>query len=368
MLYLIGLIIACFLFALLLFKKNKQRADYVLMLWMLVMAGHLLLYYGVHSGFSYRHPHTLGLAFPFPLLHGVLLYLYMLSLTNIRSLRTMEIVAHFLPAVLIVVLAIPFYSLSGEEKIAVFRTQGRGFEWFMVLLLVLIVLAGFTYCILTVLGIRRHRRKLLNHFSNTDHKTLRWLEMLSIGLALIWLMVIFFEEAIIFAGVSGFVLFIGFFGINQLPVFYAAPAPSASSPPEGSAPEITPVTQAAETPKYSKSRLGPEQLQPIIARTEQLMARDKPYKDPNLTLGQLANMLDISPNQLSQAINSAGEKSFYQYINEYRIREFLELATQPKFEHYTFFALALDCGFNSKTTFNKYFKLVTGRTPSQYFS
>jgi AraC-like DNA-binding protein len=366
-LYIVGLIIAGFLFGLLLFKKDKQRADLVLISWMLVIALHLLLYYGAYSGFSYRHPHTLGLVFPFPLLHGVFLYLYMLSLTNIRPLRMREIGLHFLPAVLIVLLAIPFYRLPAGQKLESFQNGGRGFEWFTISLLVLIVIAGFSYSILTIMSIRKHRRKVLRHFSNTDHKMLRWLELLSLGLALIWLLVIFFDETIIFGGVTCMILFIGFFGINQLPVFYSSPAEVAGSAPE--MPIAAGTDQSSEDPrKYARSTLREEQLLPMVERLEQLMTREKPYKEPDLTLGQLATMLAVSPNHLSQAINSAEERSFYQYINEYRIREFLELAACPEYKHYTFLALALDCGFNSKTTFNKYFKLVTGMTPSQYFS
>ena len=97
------------------------------------------------------------------------------------------------------------------------------------------------------------------------------------------------------------------------------------------------------------------------------MANNKPYKNPDLTLDELATLMAVNPNQLSQVINSRTGKSFYHYINSYRIKEFLALASLPESNKFTYLGLASDCGFQSKTTFNKYFKLETGKTPSEYF-
>jgi AraC-like DNA-binding protein len=44
----------------------------------------------------------------------------------------------------------------------------------------------------------------------------------------------------------------------------------------------------------------------------------------------------------------------------------MERFSDPKFNNYTILAIALDAGFNSKTTFNSIFKSQTGLTPSEY--
>jgi AraC-like DNA-binding protein len=60
--------------------------------------------------------------------------------------------------------------------------------------------------------------------------------------------------------------------------------------------------------------------------------------------------------------------NFYDFVNRYRLEEFKKLASDPKNRQFTMLALAFDCGFNSKSSFNRYFKKATGQTPSQYFT
>ncbi|PLX12240.1 MAG: hypothetical protein C0597_13735 [Marinilabiliales bacterium] len=55
-------------------------------------------------------------------------------------------------------------------------------------------------------------------------------------------------------------------------------------------------------------------------------------------------------------------------MNQYRIEEFKRLASSPKNHQFTLLSLAYECGFNSKSSFNRYFKKSTGVTPSQYFA
>ena len=100
-------------------------------------------------------------------------------------------------------------------------------------------------------------------------------------------------------------------------------------------------------------------------RIQELMDEQKPYLEPQLNLKSLAIKLKTNPSILSAAINQSFKKNFNDFINEYRVNEYLKLTEQSKFEHYTLLALALECGFNSKSTFNRAFKKITGRTPKE---
>ena len=62
----------------------------------------------------------------------------------------------------------------------------------------------------TTVTIRNYRRNIQQNFSNTDKKELQWLQYLSIGLGIIWFLVLFSNSVVIFSGVVIFVLFIGF--------------------------------------------------------------------------------------------------------------------------------------------------------------
>lgn len=90
----------------------------------------------------------------------------------------------------------------------------------------------------------------------------------------------------------------------------------------------------------------------------------KIYTNPDLTLSILAKELSIRPQLLSQFINDNLNKSFTQFINEYRIEEakrLLKESTQFKID-----AVGFESGFNSSSTFYSSFKKITGTTPSNY--
>jgi len=96
------------------------------------------------------------------------------------------------------------------------------------------------------------------------------------------------------------------------------------------------------------------------------MEEKKPYLNPRLSLSDLSRELDISSNQLSQIINQQAGVNFHDFVNKYRVDEFLQNANSNK--SFSLLALALDSGFNSKSSFNYIFKKQKGISPSQYLS
>jgi len=100
-------------------------------------------------------------------------------------------------------------------------------------------------------------------------------------------------------------------------------------------------------------------------RIEAVMNDSRPWLESSLNLKTLSTMLGTNPNILSAAINKNFNKNFNDFINEYRIKEFLSKSQDPNYAHYTLLALALDSGFNSKSTFNRAFKKATGKTPKE---
>jgi AraC-like DNA-binding protein len=371
MIYLFGLSVAFFLFVLILIKKHKRRPDYVLLIWIGIIVIHMLLFYMQYREVSYQYPHLLGVSLPIPILHGVLLYFYTIELIRKESQITLKkTLLHLVPFFVLIILAIPFYQLSGDEKIEVYRQAGRGFEWYTTIQTSTFVFFGFAYSLASIIEIRKCRRQLLDNFSNIDKKMLRWLEYLAIGLAIIWLVSAFFNDQMVFGVVVLFVLFIGSFGINQYPVFYSvtSPEPTPTNIKPELPPKDSPINEAIDnTEKYSKSKLRDDEATYVMTLLEKIMANQKPFTNADLTLNELATAINVSPNHLSQVINTLSGKTFYHYINTYRIGEFLKLSSLPENRKFTYQGLAQQCGFSSKTTFNKYFKLQTGKTPSEYF-
>ena len=85
-----------------------------------------------------------------------------------------------------------------------------------------------------------------------------------------------------------------------------------------------------------------------------------------ITLTSLANKLDLKPIHLSQVLNEGLQRSFYDFINYYRVEEAKHLLADPKRTEHKIASIAYDAGFNSLSTFNDIFKKNAGITPSQY--
>jgi len=124
----------------------------------------------------------------------------------------------------------------------------------------------------------------------------------------------------------------------------------------------------AELPKrkYKKSLLDKEEIEKYKAQLEQLMLDEQPYLNPDLTLRDLADMLSLPPNYLSQLLNEGFDKNFSEFINTYRLEVFKSKIKDPENQHLTILALAFESGFNSKTVFNTFFKKAMGKTPAAY--
>jgi YesN/AraC family two-component response regulator len=96
------------------------------------------------------------------------------------------------------------------------------------------------------------------------------------------------------------------------------------------------------------------------------MASERPFRESELMLADLAVKLNTLPNHLSQLINEREGKSFYDYINTLRIEEFIRLASVPDSRRYSLMGLAQECGFSSKSSFIRYCRKVTGKSPSEF--
>ncbi|HEX2396142.1 MAG TPA: helix-turn-helix domain-containing protein [Bacteroidales bacterium] len=125
-------------------------------------------------------------------------------------------------------------------------------------------------------------------------------------------------------------------------------------------------SHVGEVKKYRKTSLPKHIAGKLKTDLERIMLKERPYLDSSLNLSDLSEMINCSPNQLSQLLNENIGKNFYDYVNEYRLGYFCELTKDPKNKQFTFLSLAYESGFNSKSTFNSFFKKSTGLTPSDY--
>ncbi|MEP1139656.1 MAG: helix-turn-helix domain-containing protein, partial [Balneola sp.] len=153
-----------------------------------------------------------------------------------------------------------------------------------------------------------------------------------------------------------FVYSIGYMGLKQAEFF--TPVEAVESKPIEQ-PEIA-------TESYSRSGLDENLGKELHQQLCGLMENERPYLRSDLSLSELAGLMNISSHYLTEVINKYADESFYDFVNSYRIENVKQAIANPEFGNYTLLGIGLESGFNSKSSFNSVFKKHTGLTPSQY--
>jgi AraC-like DNA-binding protein len=376
MIFIIGITISFFLEFLLLSKKGKDKADKILAVWMFFIGLHLFLFYLFFSGLYLKYPSTAGIIMPLPLIHGPLLYLYVGTLSNQLPERKIFRLIHFAPVLIMYVYLIHFLMLPAAEKIRIMQSGGKGYEVFNRIKLILFILSGVFYVAASQILLFRHRKNIRKEFSAIEKINLAWLQYLILGISFIWIVVIsvgvflsdYFKlknvdsDIFVFTAVVIFVCFLGFFGLRQTHIFTPRIIQLNHSQDE----QPSTLIEKKEYEKYAKSGLKDTDAEQLHKKLNEYMRMEKPYLDSEISLTKLGESFGVHSNYLSQVINDRESKNFYDYINGYRIDEFKQMVSDPKNQKLTIMALALECGFNSKSAFNNCFKKLTNQTPSEY--
>ena len=366
--YIIGVFLSFFLVILILTKKSRNLSDIYLAVWIAIIGMQIFGYYTFISGLIYVYPKLMWLNFPYEFLHGPLLYLFVKSLTNPEHFRSKKWLFHFILPILILFTTFPIMALPDSQRILFYKNNGKGFEEYFFDWALLMVILGIVYNIITIGLLLNHKKRIRNQFSYQENINLNWLWFLIFGMSITWTIIMLGgSDKWIFSTSSFLLVFMGFFGIRQVGIFTDQPfQPQPVN--ELEADDHVKIEPVTEKKKYYKSSLKDDTARQLQETLRQLMQQKKLYAIPDLSLTDLATQLDIHPNYLSQVINDLEGVNFYNYINTLRVQEFLKLVAEPENRKYTLLSLAYDCGFNSKTTFNRFFKKATGLSPSEYLN
>ena len=112
--------------------------------------------------------------------------------------------------------------------------------------------------------------------------------------------------------------------------------------------------------------LSAEWVQQFATALTHLFEQEKIFLNPNLSASETSQRLNITRHQLSQLLSAHFNMNFYDFVNRYRVQEFQLRLQSGQYKHLTLLGLALECGFNSKSSFNAVFKAITGKTPSAF--
>lgn len=129
---------------------------------------------------------------------------------------------------------------------------------------------------------------------------------------------------------------------------------------------VRPPREAESKTKSTASALSVEDQEFYLERLQKMMEEEALYCEENLSIRSLADKIDLHPNKLSWLVNEILGKNFNEYLNSLRLQAFQTKALEPEYSHLSLLGLAYECGFNSKSVFNDYFKKTEGQTPSAW--
>jgi AraC-like DNA-binding protein len=96
------------------------------------------------------------------------------------------------------------------------------------------------------------------------------------------------------------------------------------------------------------------------------MTTQKPFLNPKIRMPELAHSLNIPRHIFSALINEDYQMNFFHFINQYRVEYAKTLLVDKEYQHYTLESIGELSGFNSRSTFNRIFKNVTGKSPKEF--
>lgn len=267
-------------------------------------------------------------------------------------------------------IALGVSALPDSERLTILGEGALPTGWIALALVlsafVLIVAApvvSFGYLWASVTRLRAFRAWLKDQLSNLEHCELRWIDGLIASLVGLWAVValailsdnlgpglIVSGEWVLAMAATSLVLLLAF-----------ALTPEAGETP--ARPAFDPIKRAPRRDKYERSALSPARAEELAGKLDAAMREDALYLDPNLSLDKLARHVRGAPDHVSQTLNAHMETTFFDFVARWRVGAAKQRLASSRA---SVLEIAIEVGFNSRSTFYTAFKRETGLTPSAF--
>ncbi len=329
------------------------------------LSGHLIELHSLQPRFSVCYFVSTDTAFFF----GPLNYLYIRTVLEGRKALSWFSLIHFLPGLFYLIRV--YLAITATQPITELRANGLTTTIMDVFwpLAKTISITGYAYW-----GIRRLKSNveyLKSNLSNVDRMRFNWLKhilyfqmmlvlmswglvaMSAFGTASLWV------ESIYITGIAMVVIWISFRGYQQPEVLTAILARNLTIKNSNE------VSKGDNKQELTRSELSEEDKTHLKFELEELVKVKRVYLEPDISLPKLAQMLGKRVQLVSKYLNEVEQKSFYDFINQYRIDEACRRLSDADNSE-SVLNIALGVGYNNKSTFNAAFKKYCGRTPTAY--
>lgn len=293
----------------------------------------------------------------FFLLYGPLIYLYTQGVIFRDFKLSSRNLLHLIPYLLLTVLLLFSTDLTPSTSDEIIKNE-MPWQFYLIIAIMyahLIVYLGLTYKYLW-----RYREIIKNKYSQIDEINLDWLSFslntfaLLTFVSLIHNFIAVAENRYVFMVTLILLLIFIFYFVNRV-ILKALRQP-----------EIFAGITQNEIAKYQGSNLTPGQIEEYKEQLLNLISNETPFLNPEVSLADLSEELSISTKHLSQVINQSFNKSFFDFINSYRIQKAQQILKESRDDKLTILEVMYEVGFNSKSSFNTAFKKETGQTPTEF--
>lgn len=304
------------------------------------------------------------------MLFAPLFYLYSKYITRNFDEFNRRDYLHVLPSLLLLSIFLFLKALPSNNSVP-FLALFEKYKWIKIAYGFIFQILFIVYTISALKIVIRFKKQTKHYYSFNSYKiSLNWLiAMIVLFFFIIALIIIssivyeknnFYSDVIIFRHLTElfYVYILGVWGFNQNQLNS----------------EIEPVSinndelliEDLASGKYQKSGLKSDDVKNHLETLMHCMQDSEVWKDTELSISKLANQTSIPKYHISEVLNAHLGKSFYVFVNEYRIEYAKKLLMDKKYNNWSILAIAYECGFNSKAAFNSFFKKQTQLTPSEF--
>ncbi|PHS06907.1 MAG: hypothetical protein COA88_09630 [Kordia sp.] len=283
-------------------------------------------------------------------------YLYVTTLSDLKKFKTKVLQHYYLPGALLVINCFSFFFLTihtDETDYTIELVSNIMTYTNVISLLFIFPLQNVFYIFKTIQIYKNHTSEINKVFSYETDIDLKWMLHYIIGyiifIACLYLTQVSSEEVIHTGSrlfLSVYLLYIGVKGVKQKKVIF--------------------YDTDKETQKENLEDNTPESESALKKKIAVALEENELFLDPKLTIHKLASKVNSNSKYVSNTINNEFNQNFASLINRYRVDKAKQLLTDDTYANYTIESISEEVGFNSKTAFNKAFKLLNEITPSEY--
>ncbi|MGM9477992.1 helix-turn-helix domain-containing protein [Pedobacter sp. GSP4] len=356
--------------------------------WFLIVAAMAIIPFMVGFAGWYDNQPYRDILFFVPFVHslfiGPLLYFYTKSISNYNFRIRGRAYLHLLPGLVYLIVNIALslidvfiykrYNLTNEYNDPDFS------DWYTILSMLSVLI----YLFLSIRYYNSYKKYTRIATSFADAASLQWLRNFLYAFSLLSIMPIirtilsnfsFFERMRYFGPwyyYLGFAIVVYYIAISAyhaiyLPIYKLEFNPDLLQgfPEQDSAAE----NEAGNLgPEIKKTDIAQEKMITLRNGLLEVMEAELLFERADLTLSEVAKKLGTNSVLLSRVVNQHFKLNFNDYINQYRVEAVIKRIAMPEFKNQTLLAIAFDSGFNSKATFNRSFKKITGKNPKEFLN